>query len=369
MDEAKSEIAVTVCVRENLVELERQKTALETELETMRQLLQESHDESAAARTGYEHELAKTVARVDQLTVENHELKFGNVHGGAALAASAGDAMSSLADRETLLGGAAVISDATKSFARRMKSNLLPTSGEKVPPSSSTGASPLPTSGAGAAASPSKEQGNLEDGMRRAYEDTELLKSIVVPLEEQIGALKDKLRETDSLLREHERRQGDSLLGVEALANWLQGQTSVEEAMAALLQKSETPELDKSNEVYVALMSARYSLLNSELGSVRRDHDEVKDLLERERAASRRLRREAAISDSEMIRVQKESLAELSKMQAVLTEEQKAELLKPPAAAPPPEKSETATKDKGENDARGTGVDDGTTAEEEADTG
>ena len=43
--------------------------------------------------------------------------------------------------------------------------------------------------------------------MKRAYEDTELLKSIVVPLEEQIQALKDKLRQTDALLREHESRQ------------------------------------------------------------------------------------------------------------------------------------------------------------------
>ena len=43
--------------------------------------------------------------------------------------------------------------------------------------------------------------------MKRAYEDTELLKSIVVPLEEQIQALKDKLRQTDALLREHESNQ------------------------------------------------------------------------------------------------------------------------------------------------------------------
>ena len=60
LDEAKSEIAVTGCVRENLVELERQKTSLETEVETMRQLLTESHDEATVARTVAEHELAKT---------------------------------------------------------------------------------------------------------------------------------------------------------------------------------------------------------------------------------------------------------------------------------------------------------------------
>ena len=65
LDEAKSEIAVTGCVRENLVELERQKTSLETELETMRQLLTESHDEATVSRTVAEHELAKTQVGVN----------------------------------------------------------------------------------------------------------------------------------------------------------------------------------------------------------------------------------------------------------------------------------------------------------------
>ena len=51
---------MTGCVRENLVELERQKASLATELETMRQLLTESHDEATVARTVAEHELAKT---------------------------------------------------------------------------------------------------------------------------------------------------------------------------------------------------------------------------------------------------------------------------------------------------------------------
>jgi hypothetical protein len=83
----------------------------------------------------------------------------------------------------------------------------------------------------------------------------------------QIGALKDKLRETDSLLREHERRQSDSLLSVDSLAKWLQGQKSPEEARAALLKRSD--DLEKSDETYVALMSARYSMLNAEAASLR----------------------------------------------------------------------------------------------------
>ena len=121
----------------------------------------------------------------------------------------------------------------------------------------------------------------------------------------QIGALKDKLREADSLLREHERRQSDSLLGADtALAAWLRGQTSVEAAMASLVDRAADPGLDSGSELYVSLLSARFSLLNSEYAGVRRDRDEVASQLERERAANRALRTEAAIADSEAIRVQ-----------------------------------------------------------------
>ena len=63
----------------------------------------------------------------------------------------------------------------------------------------------------------------LEESMKKAHEDTELLKSIVLPLEEQIVALKGKLRETDSLLQEYERREARSLVEMEAVAGWLEG--------------------------------------------------------------------------------------------------------------------------------------------------
>ena len=195
-------------------------------------------------------------------------MRFGSVGGDPkGILATSSDAVGSL-DKETILGGAAVLSDATKSFARRMKSNLMPDK------------SPSGIAAAGPTLSPVKDQAAEDVSMTKAYEDTELLKAIVVPLEEQvrlmgilnhmsctyiwrpfllqIGALKDKLREADSLLREHEKRQSDSLLGVDALAKWLQGQSSVEEAMAALVDKSNDPGLDNSSELYVSLLSARF---------------------------------------------------------------------------------------------------------------
>ena len=322
LDNAKSEIEVASCVRESMLELERQKTSCDEELATMQQLLNESHDEASITRTRYEHELAKTQAIVGQLENENHELKIHMKLGGsnaAAAGAMTGHHQDSFVDKETLLGGAAVLSDATKSFARRMKSNLQT-----------------------AVIGPGPKE--MDEGMKKAYEDTELLKAIVVPLEEQIGALKDKLRETDGLLREHESRQSATILGVEAMAHWLQGK-SVEEAMTRLLQKSEDPDLasgkesaqkDASSSIYLALLSARYSLLNTELSTVRKEHHEIVELLEKERSSNNALKQDSLIASSDMVRTQREYLTEITRIQAVLTEEQKAEIMRVDSPEPIP---------------------------------
>ena len=68
----------------------------------------------------------------------------------------------------------------------------------------------------------------------QATEDAELLKAIVVPLEEQIVALKEKLRETDTMLREFEIRSSSVLLSSEALAPWLCNKKSLAEATEEL---------------------------------------------------------------------------------------------------------------------------------------
>ena len=77
----------------------------------------------------------------------------------------------------------------------------------------------------------------MSTGQRQAAQDAQLLKSIVEPLEEQIGALKQKLRDTDLLLVESEKRQAKSTLGMSALTTWLSGQASLDQALLALKEK------------------------------------------------------------------------------------------------------------------------------------
>ena len=104
-----------------MVELERQKRGLDSEMATMQQLLTESHDEVNKQKTQYEHEMARLRAVIDQMETENREMKIqmklserntDNVTNSISV------------DKDTLLGGAAALKDVTSNFARKVKSNL-----------------------------------------------------------------------------------------------------------------------------------------------------------------------------------------------------------------------------------------------------
>ena len=198
---------------------------------------------------------------------------------------------------------------------------------------------------------------SLSTGMKKAYEDTELLKAIILPLEEQIHALKDKLRETDFLLNESEKRQNKSVLGVEALVKWLEGK-SYDDAAVHLdnrqkellsfseLKKREVVEdqidsnygtsekinsegpnssdpKDKENEIYTSLLYTRIALLQKELHSTKNDLSSHIALSDKARKINTELRNQVYNANSEVVRIQKTHLSEITRISSVLTEEQK----------------------------------------------
>ena len=76
LDNALSEVAVADCVKEDLIELDRQRNGLEDEKKTLESLLIEARDEVTSTRTRYEHECARIKAVNEQLELENRELKL-----------------------------------------------------------------------------------------------------------------------------------------------------------------------------------------------------------------------------------------------------------------------------------------------------
>lgn len=81
--------------------------------------------------------------------------------------------------------------------------------------------------------------------------------------------------------------------------------------------------------------------MNAELTALRREQSEVVDLLNKERMTTKKLKQEAVIASSEMIKMQREHLSEVTRIQSVLTDEQKAEIVPPKPTTPPPRSAST----------------------------
>ena len=104
-----------------MIELDRQKRSLDSEMVTMQQLLTESHDEVNSQKTRYEHEIARLRAVLDQMETESREMK---IQMKLSERPAEGTTNSISVDKDTILGGAAALKDVTSNFARKMKSNL-----------------------------------------------------------------------------------------------------------------------------------------------------------------------------------------------------------------------------------------------------
>merc|ERR1719419_401378 len=157
--------------------------------------------------------------------------------------------------------------------------------------------------------------------MARARQGAEALKEIVLPLEEQIVALKGKLRETDGLLQEYERREGNCLLEMEAVASWLVGRDrkEVEERLVTEVGDGYS---GGEGELYHAMLAARIGMLAMELETVRWDQEVKNKELENERKAAT-VAREQVERMQGVVAISRE---QLERVRSQLTDQQKEQL-------------------------------------------
>jgi len=326
LDDMSSEVAVANCVKESLVELERRNADLQAELTTLQSLLNESVQETNSSKTKYEHEIARIKAVLGQLQQENRELRInqGQTQASNSAANEAGGG-----DKDAFNA----FSDATKSLSRKMKTNFASAVTNLVPVKSPT-SEDIP-----AGLMPASE--DLAAGQRQAAQDTQLLKSIVEPLEEQIGALKQKLRDTDVLLVESEKRQAKSILGIETLVNWISGQTSLDQALSDLQERqtellsfAELKSADETgggrdgavSQLHLSALTTRVAILTNQIGAARSELANQTELANRALGNSEELRRQSAAWASLNAKLKARHLAQLYNVSAVLTEEQKGQI-------------------------------------------
>ena len=166
-----------------------------------------------------------------------------------------------------------------------------------------------------------------------------------MPLEEQIDALKDKLRETDTLLREYEQRQSESIFSAEILGRWLTGKKSFSEAMEELekrsqqsntefqgvssnhdIQDTEINSVCNTGKTFTALLNARLALVVKELNDLKNQNNRNVAELERSLKKCADLRSQTAEANGRLLRNQQKHASELARVAAVLSEEQKLSL-------------------------------------------
>ncbi|KAL1471705.1 hypothetical protein MTO96_023535 [Rhipicephalus appendiculatus] len=176
---------------------------------------------------------------------------------------------------------------------------------------------------------------NLEESMRKAQEDAEMLRSLVVPLEEEIKALKDKLRSTDEQLHVYEAAFTGLVhgLGSGTLGDAVRGGSPAEilshldDKLTSLCKGLQAEKASRSDlEMYVAVLNTQKTVMQEDMDQLRKQFQEVCNLLEREKREHSCLKRTWQMANDRFLEAQQAHVRDLARLQAVLTADQQRHL-------------------------------------------
>ncbi|GFT75246.1 rab GTPase-binding effector protein 1 [Nephila pilipes] len=291
LDECRSLVTVAECEKENVVETEERKR--KEEVASIQRIMEEAVAEAVRNTSSrYEKELSQLQKTNEKLESDLQDLKNKD---------------------KTDISREGVLAAVTKSLKR--VGNL----GGPLPFTSSTGESIE----------------NLEESMRKAQEDAEMLRSLVVPLEEEIKALKDKLRSTDEQLREYETAFANLVkgLGSDSLSEMIKGKGPAEvvkhldEKLTSLSQGLQAEKASRSDlEMYVAVLNTREAAWQADMDKLRLELQEICQLLEKEKKEHVQLKRTWQMANDQFLEAQRLQIMDMSRMQSVLTSEQQRQI-------------------------------------------
>uniref|UniRef100_A0A8C6I1L9 Rab GTPase-binding effector protein 1 n=1 Tax=Mus spicilegus TaxID=10103 RepID=A0A8C6I1L9_MUSSI len=145
-----------------------------------------------------------------------------------------------------------------------------------------------------------QEEENLENEMKKAQEDAEKLRSVVMPMEKEIAALKDKLTEAEDKIKELEASK------VKELNHYLEAEKSCRTDL----------------EMYVAVLNTQKSVLQEDAEKLRKELHEVCHLLEQERQQHNQLKHTWQKANDQFLESQRLLMRDMQRMEVVLTSEQ-----------------------------------------------
>ncbi|XP_039363393.1 rab GTPase-binding effector protein 1 isoform X3 [Mauremys reevesii] len=145
-----------------------------------------------------------------------------------------------------------------------------------------------------------QEEENLENEMKKAQEDAEKLRSVVMPMEKEIAVLKEKLTEAEEKIKELEASK------VKELNHYLEA------------EKSSRTDL----EMYVAVLNTQKSVLQEDAEKLRKELHEVCHLLDQERQQHNQLKHTWQRANDQFLESQRLLMRDMQRMEIVLTSEQ-----------------------------------------------
>uniref|UniRef100_A0A3P9M103 Rab GTPase-binding effector protein 1 n=1 Tax=Oryzias latipes TaxID=8090 RepID=A0A3P9M103_ORYLA len=145
-----------------------------------------------------------------------------------------------------------------------------------------------------------QEKENLEDEMKKAQEDADKLRSVVMPLEQEITALKAKLTSSEDKVKELEASK------VKELNHVLEAEKSCRTDL----------------EMYVAVLNTQKSVLQEDAEKLRRELHEVCHKLELERQKHNQLKHTWQRANDQFLESQRLLMRDMQRIENVLSSEQ-----------------------------------------------
>ncbi|XP_043574780.1 rab GTPase-binding effector protein 1 isoform X4 [Chiloscyllium plagiosum] len=146
-----------------------------------------------------------------------------------------------------------------------------------------------------------REEDSLENDMKKAQEDAEKLRSVVVPMEKEIAALKEKLLTAEEKVKELEASKQ-----VKELNHYLETEKSCRTDL----------------EMYVAVLNTQKSVLQEDAEKLRKELHEVCHRLEQERQQYNQLKHTWQRANDQFLESQRLLMRDMQRMENVLTSEQ-----------------------------------------------
>ncbi|KAM9539227.1 rab GTPase-binding effector protein 1-like isoform 4-T4 [Salvelinus alpinus] len=145
-----------------------------------------------------------------------------------------------------------------------------------------------------------QEEENLENDMKKAQEDAEKLRSVVMPMEQEIAALKGKLTMAEDRVKELEASK------VKELNHVLEAEKSCRTDL----------------EMYVAVLNTQKSVLQEDAEKLRKELHEVCHLLELERQQHNQLKHTWQRANDQFLESQRLLMRDMQRIENVLSSEQ-----------------------------------------------